>query len=122
MGNSMNAVGAGAVFNAAELAIKAVIVEKHGAIPRKYQNHQLRRLAQQTGLWAELPGELQTYVTEISNFHPEVRYAGEPAHERLVTATTTEQWERLLARSGKLLDFVERKVIEDPAVFSRLNP
>jgi hypothetical protein len=122
MVNSMNAGGAGAVFTSAELAIKSVVVEKHGAILAKYHNHRLVDLAKSMGLWSELPPDLRTFVSDISTFHPDVRYAGEPPHETLVNSTTPAQWQNWLAESERLVDFVEQRVIADPVAFARLKP
>ncbi len=58
----------------------------------------------------------------MSSFDPNVRYAGEPAHETPVNSTTPAQWQSWLAESERIVDFVEQKIIADPVVFGRLKP
>jgi HEPN domain-containing protein len=119
--SSMNAPGAGSLFTAVELGIKSVIVEKHGDVPGKYHSHRIIDVAKEIKLWDQLPPDLETCVTELSEFDPNTRYPGTRAHETLVGSTTFAQWERRLKDGERFLDFVEQ-VINDPAGFPRLTP
>ncbi len=117
-----SSVNAGAVENLVksyEYAIKAPIVEKYGTVPRRFQTHDLTSLCQLGGLSSPLPGNLQDAIREIETLYPV--YPGEPAYTTLVSSSTSDQWNNRIKAANELLDFIDRKVICDSMVFSRLT-
>src|SRR5688572_176375 len=108
--NSMTAFGAHDVFLSAELAVKAVLVERDGTFRREYHNHRLRKLAEIAAVWDQLPAEMQSFLVDISAFDPEVRYPSTQQHTTLLKSTTP-QWKNRLTKSRDFVDFIEHNVI-----------
>src|SRR5262245_31546623 len=69
---SMAVTGAGALFFAAEYAMKAVIVEHYGFLPPSFETHRIVNLSHRIGLWPQFPPPLRTYLADIALLDPNV--------------------------------------------------
>jgi len=119
--NSMTTGAAENLFIGVENAIKAPMVEKIGQVPPHLKNHKLMSLCQSTGLWIELPPNLQSFVQDMSPFDPNVRYPDTTAYQTLVSSSTPNEWQRRLTTAPLLVEFVEKQVIAIPSVLSRIT-
>src|SRR5437667_2810500 len=71
--SSMDVSGAAALFMSAEYALKAVIVERYGFLPPRFETHRIVKLSHQIGLWSQLPPELRAHLADIAPLDPNVR-------------------------------------------------
>src|SRR2546428_12642450 len=69
----MDVSGAAALFISAEYALKAVIVERYGFLPPRFETHRIVNLSHQIGLWSQLPPELRAHLADIAPLDPNVR-------------------------------------------------
>jgi hypothetical protein len=119
--SSMDVTGAGALFMSAEYAVKAVIVEHYGFLPSSFETHRIVNLSHRMGLWFQLPPDLRAHLADIAPLDPNVRYPGETAYETLVSSSSNAEWQQLLATAPRFIEYIERDVIGNPAIFGKLT-
>jgi hypothetical protein len=119
--SSMDVTGASALFMSTEYAVKAVIVEHYGFLPRSFETHRIVNLSHRIGLWSQLPPDLRTHLAEIAPFDPSVRYPRETGYETLVSSSSNAEWQQHLTTAPRFIQFIEREVIENPATFRKLT-
>ena len=81
----MDVTGAGALFMSAEYAVKAVIVEYYGFLPRSFETHRIVNLSHRIGLWPQFPPDLRAYLTDIAPLDPNVHHLRETAYESWIS-------------------------------------
>src|SRR6266849_8127932 len=108
------------LFMSAEYALKAVVVQHHGSLPKQFETHDLTWLARRINLLPQLPADLQTFVSELGQFDPNCRYPREVLFETLVSSSTPAQWWDRLTAATRFIDYIDHNVIGDPAVFGTL--
>ena len=125
--SSMDVSGAAALFMSAEYALKAVIVERYGFLPPRFETHRIVNLSHQIGLWSQLPPDLRAYLADIAPLDPNVLYPRETrprdpprTYETLVSSSSHAEWQRRLATAPRFIQYIERDVIGNPATFGKL--
>ena len=142
--SSMDVSGAAALFMSAEYALKAVIVERYGFLPPRFETHRIVKLSHQIGLWSQLPPELRAHLADIApldpnvrrlpptvsagrgprNFSPldpDVRDPRETTYETVVSSSSNAEWQQRLTTAPRFLEYLERNVIGNPAAFGKLT-
>jgi len=119
--SSMDVTGAGALFMAAEYAVKAVIVERYGFLPPSFETHRIVNLSHRIGLWSQLPPDLRTHLADLALFDPNVRYPRETAYETLASSSSNAEWQQRLTTALRFIQYIERDVIGNLTTFGRLT-
>jgi hypothetical protein len=119
--SSMDVTGAGALFLSAEYAVKAVIVEHYGVLPRSFETHRIVNLSHRIGLWSQFPPDLRTYLADIAPLDPNVRYPDETEYETLVSSSSNAEWQQRLMTAPRFIQYIERDVIGNATVFGKLT-
>jgi len=127
--SSMDATGAGALFMAAEYAVKAVIVEHYGFLPPRFETHRIVNLSHRIGLWSQLPPDLRAHLADIAPLDPNVLYPRETrlprypprTYETLVSSSSNAEWQQRLTTAPRFIQYIERDVIGNPAAFGKLT-
>jgi hypothetical protein len=119
--SSMDVTGAGALFMSAEYAVKAVIVEHYGFLPPFFETHRIVNLSHRIGLWPQLPPDLRTHLADMAPLDPNVRYPRETAYETLVSSSSNAEWQQRLTTAPRFIQYIERDVIGNPAIFGKLT-
>ena len=117
----MDVTGAGALFLSAEYAVKAVIVEHYGVLPRSFETHRIVNLSHRIGLWSQFPPDLRTYLADIAPLDPNVRYPDETEYETLVSSSSNAEWQQRLMTAPRFIQYIERDVIGNATVFGKLT-
>src|SRR5262245_61736205 len=117
--SSMDVTGAGALFFAAEYAVKAVIVEHYGFLPPSFETHRIVNLSHRIGLWSQFPPALRTYLADIALLDPNV--PRETEYETLVSSSSNAEWQERLMTAPRFIQFIERDVIGNPTAFGKLT-
>src|SRR5712692_217885 len=102
--SSMDVTGAAALFMSAEYALKAVIVERYGFLPPRFETHRIVNLSHQIGLWSQLPPELRAHLADIAPLDPNVLSPCEPrlpryppqTYDTLVSSSSKAEWQQRL--------------------------
>ncbi len=118
--NSITATACGQLCAAAEMGLKAIVVEREGGVPTSFYSHDLVNIAVSTKLWPLLPERSQTTLTALSPFNPNVRYPSERAYATLVNSPSPEMWEQRLKDTRHFIDFCET-VVTDVELMKKLR-
>lgn len=98
--------------DATEKAIKAALIESHGAIPHQYDRYQLVATCQETGLWDVLPPTLKNFVQELEPYSRGDGTAASAYPDRL---------EKYFSIASRFIDYIEQHVIGNDSVLKRLT-
>ena len=112
--NTMTAGNCKKLCTAAELALKSLVVEKEGNIPKSFYTHDLNKIAVRTGLWSLLPERCQATLTNLTpfNLNPDVRYPSGKAYATLVNSTSPEMWSHRLEDTRHIIELCTAAVTD----------
>ena len=117
----MDVTGAAALFMSAEYALRAVIVERYGFLPPRFEIHRIVNLSHRIALWPQLPSDLRTHLADMALLDPNVRYPRETAYETLVSSSSNAEWQQRLATAPRFIQYIERDVIGNPTTLGKLT-
>jgi hypothetical protein len=115
--NSMTPQSCRDFLLAHELAIKAVVIEKGGALPNA---DKLTRICELIGLWNVVPPKLRNYISEVDVCGSEALNTGKIGHQD-PGSSSVEQWKNRLEVAPKFVFFIENQVIGNPSLLKGIS-
>lgn len=94
-----------------EKAVKAIIIEKTGTIPKELRSHNLSYILDNIGLTPYLSQPFVNTIVILTPFNPNVRYPSEPPYKTLVDSGSSINWQNHIKNSADLINFIAKDII-----------